>query len=86
MIGVGASELSTEVVKAHAVLGATGFEAELVGERVEPKVLPAQLAARKLGPQRTTHHSPVAAPGEHVDAIIRSPLETVQKALHVQQF
>ena len=86
VVGVGAGELSTEVVEGHPVLSAAAFESEFVGEGVEPEIAAGDFFGGLLGAFWRGDNSAVAAAGEEMDSVILSPLEAVEHALDVEEF
>ena len=85
MVRVRAAELATEVVVAHAVLGAAGFEAERMRPRVEPEIVAAEFEGGEFGAEQAGDLAAVAAAGEEVDALVGAPLHAVRHPLDVDQ-
>ena len=83
MIRVRAGELTAEVIVAHPVLGAAGFESEGMRLRVEPEIVTAEFAGREVRSQQAGDLAAVAAAGEEVDALVWAPLHAVGHPLDV---
>ena len=83
VVGVGAAELPAEIIEAHPILGAAGFESERMGQRVEPEIIAAEFERGELGAEQAGHLPAVAAAGEQVDALVGSPLQAVGHPLDV---
>ena len=83
VVGVGAAELPPEVIVAHPVLGAAGFESERMGQRIEPEIIPAEFERGELGAEQAGDLAAVAAAGEEMDALVGSPLQAVGHPLDI---
>ena len=86
VVGIRAGEFAAVVVEAHAVLRAAALEAEFVGTRVEPKIAPGDFLGGLAETFRTGDFAAVAGTALDVDAVVLTPLETVEHGLDVERF
>ena len=83
VVRVGAAEFPSEVIVAHPVLGAAGFDSESMGQRVEPEIIAAELERGELGAEQAGDLAAVTAAGEQMDALVGPPLQAVGHPLDV---
>ena len=83
VVRVRAGELTPEVIKAHPVLGAAGFESKGMRLRVEPEIITAEFEGREVRAKQAGDLAAVTAAGEEVDALVGPPLHAVGHPLDV---
>ena len=86
VVGIRAGEFAAVIIEAHTVLCAAGLETEFVGARVEPKIAPGDFLGGLAGTFWAGDFAAVAGTALHVDAVVLTPLKTVEHGLDVERF
>ena len=86
VVGIRAGELTPEVVEAHPVLSATGFQAKRMRLRVEPEVIAAEFEGGEFRTKQAGDLAAVTAACEEMDALVGPPLHAIGHPLDVDEF